>query len=208
MKTKDLIKLLQEADPEGETECCIGNADIHFVEKLPAYYDGTLQVLLRDHSKDPYYNICGAKYTSQGSKIQIRSLSITDAIANDKELPIDYSEMGNKDKAKAYEEANNRTRQAEADIENNVELWLFTEWAKQQAHDIAGDIDTLAENASAYYHNNLKRSDPIPKDISEQTKEDKYGKSSLSYRDMRFMQWTGSINLEFDGFDWKLSKKE
>lgn len=80
MKTKDLIAALQEADPSGEIECCVGNEDIHFVSKDVAYWDGDLQVLTRDHSKDPYYNIVGARMTHQGFKIQIRSLSIYDCL--------------------------------------------------------------------------------------------------------------------------------
>jgi hypothetical protein len=34
MKTKDLIKLLQEADPNGEFEVCIENADIESYDIL------------------------------------------------------------------------------------------------------------------------------------------------------------------------------
>jgi hypothetical protein len=93
MKTKRLIELLQKADPSGELECCIGNADIHYVERMEAYWDGRLQVLQRDES-NPYYNIVGAKYTCKGDKVKIHPLSIHDAIENDPDLPIDYSELG------------------------------------------------------------------------------------------------------------------
>ena len=31
MKIKDLIAALQEADPSGEIECCVGNVDIWYV---------------------------------------------------------------------------------------------------------------------------------------------------------------------------------
>jgi hypothetical protein len=76
MKTKELIRLLQEQDPSGELECCVYNVDIHCVECLPAFYDGSLQVLKRDHSKNPYYNVIGAAYVDQGHKIVIKPLSI------------------------------------------------------------------------------------------------------------------------------------
>ena len=85
MKTKDLIAALQENDPSGEIECCVGNADIHFVDVEPAYYDGRLQILERDHSKDPYYNIVGAKRTSKGSKVVLHVYSIEDYISDNPE---------------------------------------------------------------------------------------------------------------------------
>ena len=42
MKTKDLIKMLKEADPTGEEEVCIDNQPVWFVQRMPAYYDGRL----------------------------------------------------------------------------------------------------------------------------------------------------------------------
>ena len=83
MKTKELIRRLQEADPTGEAECCVGNHDIFFVESKAAYWDGRLEVLVRDQSKEPWYNVVGAKITTHGTKINIRTLSIDDAIFND-----------------------------------------------------------------------------------------------------------------------------
>ena len=59
MKTKELIKELQELDPTGETEVVCGCGDIYFVEELPAYYDGRLGVLIKDESKKPYYHVKG-----------------------------------------------------------------------------------------------------------------------------------------------------
>ena len=57
MKTSELIRLLQEADPSGEVECCIDNHDIYSVELWPAFYDGALEILVRDPSLRPYYDI-------------------------------------------------------------------------------------------------------------------------------------------------------
>lgn len=89
MKTKKLIELLNEADPSGEEEVCVGNIDIHFVSKDPAYYDGCLQVLVRDPLREPYYNITGAKINGTGSKIQIHILEIESAIYDNPELPVE-----------------------------------------------------------------------------------------------------------------------
>lgn len=81
MKTKKLIELLQQEDPSGEEEVCVGNVDIFFVANEPAYWDGSLQVLIRDES-NPYYNVEACKFVREGRKISINVLSIEDAIWN------------------------------------------------------------------------------------------------------------------------------
>jgi len=81
MKTKELIRRLQEEDPTGEIECCVGNQDIYFITQEPAYYDGPLQVLVHDESKrDKQWSITGAKIVRSGAKIQIHTMSIEDVI--------------------------------------------------------------------------------------------------------------------------------
>lgn len=90
MLTKDLIKLLQKADPEGNTHCCIDNADIFDVQRLPAYYDGPREELIRDEKKKPYYDVVGAKVIHKGDKIKISILSINDIISNDPKVTIKY----------------------------------------------------------------------------------------------------------------------
>jgi hypothetical protein len=89
MKTKDLIKQLQECDPEGETEVCVHNVPIYYVDNLPAYYDGKLQVLINDPEKEPYYSVVGAKFVSTGRKVVINTLGIDDAIHSDPDLPVE-----------------------------------------------------------------------------------------------------------------------
>lgn len=89
MKTKELIAQLQECDPSGEEEVSVGNHDIHFVEREPAYYDGCLQVLKRNERTD-CYNVVGAEIRGQGQKIVIHTLSIRWAILNDNKLPVTF----------------------------------------------------------------------------------------------------------------------
>ena len=89
MKTKELIRRLQEADPAGEEECVVGNHDIFFVENLPAYYDGRRQQLVRDPSKAPYYDVVGARITGTGRKVQIHTLSVADALENNPDMPVE-----------------------------------------------------------------------------------------------------------------------
>lgn len=45
MRTKQLIKILERIDPEGESEVVIGNLPILAIEALPSYYDGRMQVV-------------------------------------------------------------------------------------------------------------------------------------------------------------------
>jgi len=94
MKTKELIKRLQDADPSGEIECCVGNQDIYFISQEPSYYDGALQVLIHDEKlRDKCWSIVGAKIirTSQ-PKIQIHILSIQDVLfdtEDNKDFPVE-----------------------------------------------------------------------------------------------------------------------
>jgi phage pi2 protein 07 len=102
MKTKELIRQLQEADPSGEIEVCVENEDIHFIEIAPAYWDGRLQVLVRDSNKKGY-DVVGAKITSHGKKLKIRTLSIDDAIFNNPDLPVEI-DVHNEGQRKHYKE--------------------------------------------------------------------------------------------------------
>lgn len=80
MKSKELIKQLQELDPTGEIEVAVGNQDIWLVDCYPAYYDGNLQVLKRINSE--YYDITGVEFKIQGSKIDLRPMGFDDVIFN------------------------------------------------------------------------------------------------------------------------------
>jgi hypothetical protein len=132
MKTRELIARLQEADPEGNTECCVGNEDIFFVDGMPAYYDGRLQVLIRDESKSPFYNVVGAKVTSKGAKIKIVTHSIEDAISENPELPVDTSEIGNDQYRKEYEAVIARWREEAVAMKKEVARFA-AEYAKTKA---------------------------------------------------------------------------
>ena len=90
MKTKELIKRLQEADPSGEIEVCVGNEDILFVQILPAYYDGCFQVLKRDRSKAPYYNVEGVEIRGIGDKLNIQTHSLEWVLVDHPEMPVAF----------------------------------------------------------------------------------------------------------------------
>lgn len=47
MKSKEVVRLLQEIDPEGECEVTFGG-DIEFFLRLPYYYDGRASIFIKD----------------------------------------------------------------------------------------------------------------------------------------------------------------
>ena len=94
MKTRELIRLLQEADPSGEIEVCVDNKDILFVQRMPAYYDGCLEVLIRDPKLTSCYNVVGAKVFARGAKIRIVPHSIEDMLLDKSEAAVDLGDLG------------------------------------------------------------------------------------------------------------------
>ena len=94
MKSKRLIELIQENDPSGETEVFLdGNVDIWFVEHKPMYWDGKGQLLIRDKSRRPCFDIVGGKICCGGDKLILVGLSIEDAFLDVPDLPVDLSEL-------------------------------------------------------------------------------------------------------------------
>ena len=90
MTTAELIAALREVDPDGTTPVCVGNADVYFIQALPAYYDGRLQQLVHDESKrGKEWSITGAKIITSGHKIDIVALSIRDVLFDMPDLPIE-----------------------------------------------------------------------------------------------------------------------
>jgi hypothetical protein len=192
MKTKKLIELLQKEDPSGELECCVGNEDIYVVECLSANYDGCLRVLIKDETSK-YYNVKGAKYIRKGYKVQIRPLSVEDAIHEDPDLPIDYTEMGDYWGAR-QKEKDDKAREEARKIDYEIELELFQEWAKEKC---GVDVNEIAEEF--FKNSNMKRSDPFPEGLNG------IGVGQ-SYHDSRKLQWGREIEVvNEDG--WKFRRK-
>lgn len=115
MKVKELIDELKKFD--GEDEVCVGNQDIHAVYGEPAYWDGRLQRLIKDASG----HIVGAKYTARGTKIVIRPMSVHDALDNNPDMPVDYSEIGNEGSRADYKERDEAYRVWIKDIIQKIE---------------------------------------------------------------------------------------
>jgi len=88
MKSKDVIAKLQKLDPSGEIEVFVDNEDIFTIDSEPSYYDGTPTLLIRDKSKEPYYDILGTNFTRdlpQGRKININTLEWWQILSNNPE---------------------------------------------------------------------------------------------------------------------------
>ncbi len=91
MKTKDLIKQLQEADPSGEEVVCVGNTPIYYVDSLPGYYDGCARDLIQDPELiGKSYSIIGGRIISTGMKISIKTYDIDDMLYDNPEAPVEF----------------------------------------------------------------------------------------------------------------------
>lgn len=191
MKTKELIRRLQAADPSGEIECCIGNADIVDVENLPAYYDGRLQVLDIGPNQNTPWGVIGAKYVSSGRKLLLRSYCITDAVYDQPQLPVDCTEAG-----PGYADSIEDTRKQRAIVMRNVELDMFQYWARQKAVDIESDLRGLSSAVAAFF------------DQQQMTHDDNLkvpvGKS---YRECRFEAWDAAYAVSFHDLDWHVLRR-
>jgi hypothetical protein len=199
MKTKELIRQLQEADPSGELECCVGNADIHFVDVEPAYWDGCLQVLKRDES-NPYYNIIGGKYTCRGDKVNVRPLSIGDAIFENQDLPVEFEGKYGWD---YYKERVEHHRKKTEEICNDVEGGAFIQYAIKRFTTIWTedfDEDEVKKAAIAFYKENLDYRDEMPKDIAAAKEIVESGGKEYtaipSWNTRRMRQWDREITMD------------
>jgi hypothetical protein len=210
MKSKELIRQLQEYDPTGETEVCIHNADIHYISVEPAYWDGRLQVLVRDKSKEPYFSIVGAKYVTKGDKICLNPMSIQDLIGCEQDgvkMDIDYSALG-EPRATELKQAHEKTREIHRDIDLRCEMNMFHRWVMTKA--TAVNPDATADEVKDYSDGAFKRLGLSPNDplIELPTKTDKHGTWHASVNDRRFAQWDNTIDVSWTGLDYKIQLKE
>jgi len=81
MKTNELIRLLQEADPDNECEVTVMGKDIYFAERVEGYWDGYYETLIHDPNlKGKCYSIIGGRVTTEGDKVRLWVVSIEDAM--------------------------------------------------------------------------------------------------------------------------------
>lgn len=197
MKTKDVIKLLQQADPTGEVEVCVGNVDIHCIYQEEAYYDGALQVLIRDSNKN-CYNVIGGKYVRKGNKVQIVPLSITDIVWNEYEqspVTIDYSEL-NEYQAERAKKIHESIRKKSKEITKEVDLGIFQDWVKKKAVILSpAELEDVDGIAKSFFLNN---------DVNCKVGKVPLGKS---VKDIMEEQWNKNYELFLeDGYNLQIRK--
>lgn len=190
VKTKELIKQLQEADPTGEVEVTVGNTDIHFVDALPSYYDGCQQILIRDEKNKDSYNIIGGKVRSNGCKVMLRLHSIKDAIFDNPKLPVDYSDLGFFYNG-SYKKDHDRMRKFSKKCNYDISLRNFYDFVKKRIPAIADDKTKKA--AKDFYDRNLKYKEIDLPNYPVKTPE---GYTSYpSWNDREQTYWNQHINV-------------
>lgn len=201
MKTKELIRQLQEADPTGEVECSLGNCDIYFVERLPAYYDGSQQVLIRDESLKPFWNIVGGKVRSHGDKVVLKTMALSDLVCDNPELQIDCSELG-ETRAAEYQAYMERSRQLGRDVDRDIEWMAFKEWAKEKAAQFPfeEENDSWEPSARGFFNAHIVPNADLPEDLRS--------RGDISYHNRRRMVWDREIEVSWGGLDVKFKKRE
>lgn len=187
MKAKELIRQLQEADPSGELEVCVDNLDINFISTEPAYWDGKQQVIIRDQSNGRG-RVIGAKIASKGSKVQIRTLSIHEAIWANPELPVDYSDLS-PEQAEEFKKRHDEYRQASIDCTYHLELECFTEHVRERLSEITDDLEGVEEACEEFLGKYLDPKQPFPDDLP------RIGESHISLRNK---QWARQVKVLHD----------
>lgn len=124
MKTSQLIVRLNEIDPTGENEVCVGNCDINFIDKLPAYYDGKLQLLERDESGKPTY-LKGYRISS-GQKINLFTTSLLELAIERPNFEIIYDSEQDE---KFYKAQIAQTKLEYRDLFLESDKYIFIDWA-------------------------------------------------------------------------------
>jgi hypothetical protein len=205
MKTKELIRQLEEADPTGDEDVTVHGCDIFFVDSAPGYYDGCYQRLRRDPAKAPYFDIVGADYIGSGIKVVIHTYSVSDLIAHDPEAPIGYIDLS-KGSRERYEQSVEERREEYRQMHQGIESDHFAKYiVRRMGIEWNEDFeeDLVKADAKKWADQNLRHHDPMPKDIAQRQElgEEPSGEfrmRNLSWNDRRERQWDREIRIGFN----------
>lgn len=168
MTTTELIAHLHEADPDGTSEVSVGNVPVTFVTKEPGYYDGRQQVFIRDDRGQ----IAGAKYNRDRPKIVIHSLSITERLWDDPDMPVDYSGLSpaQAEQRRAYHD---RVRQAVREVEFSIVRDEYVAWVRDRFGSLLEENEDILTSAVTFLvdHPELMQPDPAVTDARLSAKE-------------------------------------
>ena len=97
MKTKELIKLLQESDPNGEYDVCVDNLPVESVCAMDYYWDGIIEFVERDINGKP--TDAGWR-NNPNQKVRIYIDSVEKAVFDNPDLKIETSglSLNNRDR--------------------------------------------------------------------------------------------------------------
>lgn len=186
MKTKELIRQLNEADPSGELECCIGNGDIVYVDVLPSYYDGALQVIERNEDGHP---VSGRRIRT-GQKVLLEPMFIRDALESSS-FKVEYADDADR---KRYEHYDEEYRRHHKEIDIRVDRRGFCEWAFRKFQQIRpvplGWVKRLKKAARDFYDECYAGPDNPLTPV----------RPGRCYHDMRDEFWEENISVEWDEY--------
>jgi hypothetical protein len=194
MKTKDLIKKLQEEDPTGEEHVVVDNLDISFISKEPAYYDGAAQMIIRDEKR----HAISGKYLRNGHKIQIHTIDFNTLLWDHKDFTMDYSEL-DPERQKSYRENHDKVRDAAKNFDYQMAVKDFEDWFVEKASKLVDAYDDMRGAAKAFFDANLTPYDKIPADIPI---------IGESYVSRRKIQWDREIDVSYSENGFCIKKKE
>lgn len=200
MTSKEVIKLLQELDPTGETEVSVGNHAISYINEEPAYYDGKLQSLLYDADGQ----IIGIKYKTQGSKLVISEMGVTDLLWENPEAIVDYSEIPEHGRER-YKISDEATRDASRNVELNLAMDHFYEWCKKKAIPIR-DEENIRYKSKSFFERYLSPGDPVKKMPQQFNSKGNYW-FYPSWNERQEATWEDTIEITWRG-EWVIKKKE
>lgn len=173
MKTFELIKQLQEQDPEGQSDVVVGGNPVTFVQNLPGYYDGRFLRLIYENGK-----LVGAKYCAKDRKVNIYTWDLDSALLDNPDLPVDCSE------ATHYESSVQKMRLDNIGILDKIERDAFKEFVvtvSTVSGNVFNGLQSSFDYQINYWYDTLGISwrDPLPK----------YPDYGLSVHDRRLNGW-------------------
>lgn len=200
MKNKTLQQYLAQFDDDAEVS--VGNHDIHYVGIEEAYYDGKQEVLIRDENKQ-CYNIIGAKYRCKNYKVVIHPLSIKDAIENDPDMPVDFSEIEEymPSSLQYYQDLVQKWRETIIKIYHDLDESHFIKYLNNRLN---ADV---SEDAKLFYNQNFSWRDKIPTSIK--TDYEKQNKGTIdSWHNRLEALWYAQVKVYHDNEKLILEKVE
>jgi hypothetical protein len=195
MKSKELIRLIQEADPTGEEHVCIQNVDIWHVSEEPAYYDGALHVVDRDEDERP----TRGRRIRTGKKINITPLSVSDGF-DYSGYEVEYLTEADRER---YEHLDIEHRRQDKAIKIDVDRTHFANWVFRVIQGIRRVPLTWVERITTAANDFYDRQKIGPDNpITKVTRG--------SYNDCREAHWAETILVNWDNYsriiiDYKLN---